>query len=80
MRHPLFLDQVEGVVAAMERARLKDTTTYTTKTCAKRLAAILKLAFEDIPHDPSAAVYRQGNTPGSGPGNKTQPFSPLHLQ
>ena len=65
MLHPLFLDQVEVVVAEIERAKLKDAKTYKKKNCSKRLAAILKLAFEDIPHDPSAAVYRQGNTLGS---------------
>jgi toxin YhaV len=65
MLHPLFLDQVEAVVADVERAKLRDAKTYKTKNCSKRLAAMLKLAFGDIPHDPAAAVYRQGNTLGS---------------
>jgi len=63
--HPLFLDQIEATFADVERARLKDAKTYKSKNCSKRLAAILKLAFAAIPHDPSSAVYQQGTTLGS---------------
>ena len=63
--HPLFLNQVEAVIADVERAKLKDPQTYKTKNCTKRLAAILKLAFEAIPQDPSRPDYRQGNTLGN---------------
>jgi toxin YhaV len=65
MLHPLFLDQVEAVVADVERAKLKHAKTYKKKNSSKRLAAILTLAFEAIPEDPSRSVYRQGNTLGS---------------
>jgi toxin YhaV len=62
--HPLFLDQVEELIAAVERAKAKDPHTYRKKNAAKRLAAILKLATVDIPSDPGAARFRQGKTLG----------------
>jgi toxin YhaV len=62
--HPLFLDQVGELIAAVERAKAKDPHTYRKKNAAKRLAAILKLATEDIPSDPGAARFRQGKTLG----------------
>jgi toxin YhaV len=42
----------------------KDPQTYRNKKAAKRLAAILKLAYEVIPQDPTLAIYRQGATLG----------------
>ncbi len=63
--HPLFLDQIQYAVADVERAKLKDAKTYKTKNCSKRLAAILKLAFEAIPHDPASMAYQQGATLGA---------------
>ena len=47
--HPLFLDQLEAMIAAVEKARKKDPTGYKKKRAAKLLAAVLKVAFEDIP-------------------------------
>lgn len=35
-----------------------------TTSDTKRLAAILKLAFEEIPKDPTRTAYRQGDTLG----------------
>ena len=62
--HPLFLDQVELLVEQVEALKKKDAVGYIKKNASKRLAAIAKLAFEDIPQDPSRADYRQGNTLG----------------
>ena len=39
-------------------------TPWILRNTADRLAAIAKLAFEVIPHDPVRAEYRQGNTLG----------------
>jgi toxin YhaV len=64
MLHPLFLDQIAATVAQIERARAKDAAGYKSKNCSKRLAAVLKLAFEAIPQDPAADAYRQGRTLG----------------
>jgi toxin YhaV len=62
--HPLFLDQVETLIRQVEALKKKDAVGYVKKNAAKRLAAIAKLAFEDIPQDPGRADYRQGNTLG----------------
>lgn len=62
--HPLFLDQIEILIAEVEKARAKDAKNYRRKSAAKRLAAITKLAFEIIPQAPDRPEYRQGNTLG----------------
>ncbi len=64
--HPLFLDQLEALTAAVERAREKDPEDYRSGRDAKMLAAVLKLAFEDIPADPAHKRFEQGETLGSG--------------
>ncbi len=62
--HPLFLDQVEELIAQVEHLRRKYPADYKTKNATKRLAAIEKLAFKIIPQDPTLADYRQGTTLG----------------
>ena len=62
--HPLFLDQLDALIGDVERARKKDPAGYKKKRAAKLLAAVLKVAFEDIPGDPTRDVYRQGDTLG----------------
>lgn len=51
--HPLFLEQVEELVAQVEYLRQKNPKDYKKKNATKRLAAIAKLAFEVIPQDPT---------------------------
>lgn len=63
--HPLFLDQLAAVAGDVQRARQKDPLTFRKKNSAKRLAAILKLAFEDIPQNPANPIYRQGSSLGA---------------
>ena len=63
--HPLFLDQLDALVRAVERARRKHPTDYAAGRDAKMLAAVLKLAFEDIPADPAHKRFEQGETPPS---------------
>ncbi|WP_371933153.1 type II toxin-antitoxin system YhaV family toxin [Bradyrhizobium sp. CCGUVB23] len=62
--HPLFLDQLEAMIEAVEKARKKDPRGYKKKRATKLLAAVLKVALEDIPSDPTRDVYRQGATLG----------------
>lgn len=62
--HPLFLDQFEELLAKVKNLRQKYPETYKQKNASKRLAAIVKLAFEVIPQDPTRSEYRQGNTLG----------------
>lgn len=62
--HPQFLTQLEAYRQAVEAAKAKDATGYVGTREAKLLAAIVKLAFEEIPKDPAAPQYRQGDTLG----------------
>ena len=62
--HPLFLDQIEKLADAVEKARKKDPRTCRKSANAKLLAAIRQLVFETIPQDPTRTEYRQGGTLG----------------
>lgn len=62
--HPLFLDQIDKLAAAVERARVKDPRGWRMSANAKLLATLRQLVFETIPQDPARAEYRQGGTLG----------------
>ena len=62
--HPLFLDQLEGLIEEVEGRKARDPKTWRKKNCTKRLAAIFKLVTEVIPADPGAPAFRQGDTLG----------------
>lgn len=62
--HPLFLAQLEVLAQQIEAFKQKDPVGYLKKNASKRLAAIIKLAFDVIPQDPARPEYRQGNTLG----------------
>ncbi len=62
--HPLFLNQFEELLAQVEILRQKFPNDYKRKNATKRLAAIVKLAFNTIPQDPTRNDYRQGTTLG----------------
>lgn len=62
--HPLFLDQLDKLAGAVERARAKDPHEWRKSANAKLLAALRQLLFETIPQDPTRAEYRQGGTLG----------------
>ncbi len=62
--HPLFLDQLEKLTAAVERVRKKDSRGWRKSANAKLLAALHRLVFETIPEDPARPEYRQGGTLG----------------
>jgi toxin YhaV len=62
--HPLFLEQVAALVREIQRARTKDPNGYKNRNAAKRLAAVLKLAFHHIPQDPTSRAWLQGSTLG----------------
>jgi len=61
--HPLFLAQLEATVQQVEVLK-EDPVGYVKKNANKRLAAVVKLAFDVIPQDPTRPEYRQGNTHG----------------
>ena len=62
--HPIFLDQLDALIAQVNALKRKDPTGYVKKNATKRLAAIAKLAFDVIPQDPTRPEFRQGNTLG----------------
>lgn len=62
--HPVFLDQLEGLIEEVEARQARDPKTWQKKNCSKRLAAIFKLVNENIPEDPGAPAFRQGDTLG----------------
>lgn len=62
--HPLFLDQLERLLGAVERAKRSDPQGWRGKADARLLAALRGLVLDRIPRDPLAAEFRQGNTLG----------------
>lgn len=62
--HPLFMAQVEVLLQQVEALKKKDPAGYVKKNATKRLTAIVRLAFDVIPQDPTRAEYRQGGTLG----------------
>jgi toxin YhaV len=63
--HPLFLDQLEKLTSAVEKAKAKSPDTYASSANAKLLAQLHKLMFELIPIDPARPEFRQGGTLGT---------------
>ena len=64
--HPVFLDQLEGLIEEVEKRKNRDPETWRKRNCTKRLAAVFKLIIETIPVDPGAPAFRHGNTLGDG--------------
>ena len=62
--HPLFAEQLQELVADVTALKARHPNTYQQKNATKRLVAIVKLAFDEIPTDPTLPVYRQGGTLG----------------
>lgn len=62
--HPLFLAQYRAMIAAVRHDRANDPENYKTRRNAKLLAATMKMAFEEIPADPSHSRFRMGGTLG----------------
>ncbi len=62
--HPLFLDQVERLLAAVKRAKRSDPEGWQSKSDTRLLAAIRGLILDRIPRDPLAPEFRQGNMLG----------------
>lgn len=62
--HALFLDQLERLLTAAERARRADPDGWQQNANVKLLVALRELVLERIPRDPLAVRFRQGNTLG----------------
>ena len=62
--HPLFLAQLEALAQQVEAFTQKDPVGYVKKNANKRMAAMIRLAFDVIPQEPTRPEYRRGNTLG----------------
>jgi toxin YhaV len=62
--HPLFLDQLDRLAAATERARQADPHGFHGNANARLLLNLRDLVLDRVPHDPLATSFRQGNTLG----------------
>lgn len=62
--HPLFIDQLEKLVSAVEAEKKKDVKEYKKSANAKLLANIVKSAFSTIPSDPANKRFRLGDALG----------------
>lgn len=62
--HPLLLDQLERLLAAVERARRRKPATFRSSANFKVLAALHHLLFVEIPVEPARTEYRQGDSLG----------------
>jgi toxin YhaV len=64
LAHPLFLDQWEKLIEAVDALKAKKPGDYQKSADAKLLAALVQLVHKTVPSDPTAATYRQGSTLG----------------
>lgn len=66
LAHPCFLDQLDKLTKAVAAERSSTRTkTHDVTANQQLLAAILDLAFDEIPRDPTRKDFRQGDTLGS---------------
>lgn len=65
LAHPLLLDQLEKLTAAVEKIAQKKPDSYRDNANTKLLAALVTLIFDKIPQDPASTAYVQGNTLGT---------------
>ena len=63
--HPLLLDQMARLRAAVERDRKEDPASYQNKSNAKLLNAIRTIVTERVPQNPNDKRYRLGGSLGS---------------
>lgn len=64
LAHPCFLSQFKDFLADFEESRQKYPNDYKKKIAYKLLRALQKVAFADIPQNPTDPKYRQGDTLG----------------
>ncbi len=63
--YPLFLDQLERLMASVERAKRSDPEEWQRKADARLLVGLRALLLDRVPRDPLSAEFRQGNTLGN---------------
>lgn len=65
LAHPLLLDQLEKLTAAVAELKRKHPDRYQESANAKLLAVLQVLLFEKIPGNPTSTAYIQGKTLGA---------------
>jgi toxin YhaV len=65
LAHPLLLDQLERLTAAVEAEKGRNPEAWAGTANAKVLVAVRTLIFETVPQDPARSEYRQGDTLGA---------------
>jgi len=68
------------MIGAVEKTRKKDPQGYKKKRAAKLLAAVLKVAFEDIPSDPTRDTYGEAGTRRTSIGSGQIPPAVLSVR
>ncbi len=63
--HPLLLDQLDKLIAAVEKEKSRKPKTYQASANFKVLAAVHELMFVTVPADPTRSDFRQGDTLGA---------------
>lgn len=63
--HPQFISALRSMMDEVRALKAADPENYTRKRAFKLLAATRKMAFVDIPSDPTDAKFRQGDTLGA---------------
>ncbi len=77
LAHPLFLNQWEKLIEAVDALKAKKSEDYQKSIDAKPLAALIWLVTVTVPSDPTAAIYRQDSplvliaSTGSAPNSAT---------
>ncbi len=64
LRHPAFRETIDGLSRTVEALRRQQPATWKAHPKAKLLARITDLIEIEIPRDPNAAEFAQGNTLG----------------
>lgn len=62
--HPLFIEQIEKLISAVEAERKSKPKEYRQGANCKLLRAIYEIVFSRIPSNPTDKRYRQGDTLG----------------
>lgn len=62
--HPCFIDQMDRLIAKVEKDKAKDSKKYADKNPWLRLVSIVQIIRDELPADPGHSRFRQGITLG----------------
>ena len=64
LKHPAFGEPYDALIAEVEKIQVAQPQNWQSHPKVKLLARIQVLIYDEIPRDPNAAEYAQGNTLG----------------